>query len=127
MPKPISRIHHPIESNNIDWRNVRFKVKTDNATTDYNIVSQLWGGLPDGSEQLVAEWIDPTISTTETTKEALFDLNNSSTLPSYHTKNLGALPITLVLSTSLYGGNTMIISNCVFHGRKDTVIVNWLC
>lgn len=75
--------YHPIESNNIDWRNVRFKVKTkaDNATTDYNIVSQLWGGLPDGSEQLVAEWIDPTISTTETTKEVLFDLNNSSTLP----------------------------------------------
>lgn len=73
----------PLESNNIDWRNVRFKVKTlaDNATTDYKIISQLWGGLPDGSEQLVAEWVDPIIDTTEVIKEVLFDLNNSSNLP----------------------------------------------
>jgi hypothetical protein len=75
--------YFPLESENISWMNVRCKLVTqaDVATTNYKAVTQLYGILADGREELIAEDIDQTISTTETEREILFDVAASSSIP----------------------------------------------
>jgi hypothetical protein len=74
--------YFPLESSNFRWISARCKLKTkaDAATTVY-IVTALYGIRPDGKEELIAEDITSSISTSETTKDIIFNVASSSSTP----------------------------------------------
>lgn len=74
--------YFPLESSNFRWISARCKLKTkaDSSTSVY-IVTALYGIRPDGKEELIAEDITSSISTTETVKDIVFDVVASSSTP----------------------------------------------
>ena len=119
--------YFPRESENIRWLNVRCKLLTgaDIATTDYKAVTQLYGILADGREELVAENIDQTISTTPTEREILFDVASSGSIPELAHLNLdGAVSGKSYLNLPLRYKFYDMIKLYPFQSQNGLILVN---
>jgi len=83
---------HPLESNNVRWSSARCKLttKADSTPGQYRTIVQLWGIINSGKEELIAEYVSSNISTTEETREVVFNLANCGGSPELnHVDNSG--------------------------------------